>query len=124
MEQQAIDRCHRIGQKKVVHVHYFVGEDTVEQDVWDKSSSKRRMAETMLHDPNREVLSRQSRRRLTFAEMQRMIWGGASDSDHRRVSALVRSALDRREAPEQAAANLMANAAVCRTVALSCCRAV
>lgn len=40
---QAMDRAHRIGQKKVVHVFRLITEDTVEERIIQKAEIKLRM---------------------------------------------------------------------------------
>jgi SNF2 family DNA or RNA helicase len=50
VEDQAIDRCHRIGQKKPVHVHRIIVKDTVEDRILTIQEKKRDQIESAL-DP-------------------------------------------------------------------------
>mmetsp|Transcript_6315 Transcript_6315/g.15629 ORF Transcript_6315/g.15629 Transcript_6315/m.15629 type:complete len:261 (+) Transcript_6315:3-785(+) len=43
MDRQAMDRCHRIGQTKDVHVYRLISEYTVEENIWRKQIQKRRL---------------------------------------------------------------------------------
>ncbi|EUD67025.1 adenosinetriphosphatase [Plasmodium inui San Antonio 1] len=43
IDKQAMDRCHRIGQTKDVHVFRFVSEYTVEENIWKKQLQKRKL---------------------------------------------------------------------------------
>ncbi|CRG98882.1 Snf2-related CBP activator, putative [Plasmodium relictum] len=43
IDKQAMDRCHRIGQTKDVHVFRFVCEYTVEENIWKKQLQKRKL---------------------------------------------------------------------------------
>ncbi|KAI9183819.1 hypothetical protein H9P43_002871 [Blastocladiella emersonii ATCC 22665] len=45
VEKQAIDRCHRLGQKRQVHVFRFAMEDSIEERVLALQGKKRKMAE-------------------------------------------------------------------------------
>ncbi len=47
-ETQAVDRAHRIGQDKTVHVYRLVARDTIEQKVMDLKARKSRLFEAVL----------------------------------------------------------------------------
>ncbi len=38
--QQCEDRAHRIGQKDIVHIHYLVAKNTLDEHVWAALSKK------------------------------------------------------------------------------------
>jgi len=50
VEDQAIDRAHRIGQKKTVHVIRVIAEDSIEGEVVALAQKKRLAAQTVLQD--------------------------------------------------------------------------
>ncbi|MCO5564182.1 hypothetical protein L7F22_017839 [Adiantum nelumboides] len=41
MDQQAQDRCHRIGQTREVHIYRLISESTIEENILKKSNQKR-----------------------------------------------------------------------------------
>eukprot|EP00400_MALV-I_sp_L67-5_P000198 gene198-425_t len=43
MDRQAMDRAHRIGQKRDVHVYRLLSEHSVEENIWRKQLQKRRL---------------------------------------------------------------------------------
>uniref|UniRef100_A0A183IH08 Helicase domino n=1 Tax=Soboliphyme baturini TaxID=241478 RepID=A0A183IH08_9BILA len=45
MDAQAQDRCHRIGQTKDVHIYRLICEKTVEENILEKASQKRKLGE-------------------------------------------------------------------------------
>jgi E1A-binding protein p400 len=52
MDQQAQDRCHRIGQTREVHIYRLVTEKTVEENILKKSNQKRHMNKLVIGDGN------------------------------------------------------------------------
>lgn len=49
---QASDRCHRIGQKNAVNVWYFLGEDTIDQDIYVLIEEKRKVVDASTEGTN------------------------------------------------------------------------
>ena len=49
-EQQAVDRIHRIGQERDVHVHRLVAQGTIEEKVMDLKESKAALFEAVVND--------------------------------------------------------------------------
>lgn len=52
MDKQAQDRCHRIGQLKVVHIYRLISKLTVEENILKKSLQKRLLDEMVLKQGN------------------------------------------------------------------------
>lgn len=50
VEDQAVDRAHRIGQKKTVHVIRLIAEDSIEGEVVLLAEKKRQAAQSVLHE--------------------------------------------------------------------------
>jgi SNF2 family DNA or RNA helicase len=48
VEEQAVHRCHRIGQRKAVHITRFVTRNTIEQYCFDIAERKRKIGEAVL----------------------------------------------------------------------------
>lgn len=46
---QAMDRCHRIGQKNPVNIYRFISERTIEQHILQKATSKRKLERLVIH---------------------------------------------------------------------------
>ena len=46
---QAQDRCHRIGQTKPVVVYRMVTENTIDQEIVERASAKRRLEKMVIH---------------------------------------------------------------------------
>ncbi len=57
VERQAVDRSHRIGQTKPVHVYRLVCRNTVEEKVLELQAEKRKLAETLLSEADGTILS-------------------------------------------------------------------
>jgi SNF2 family DNA or RNA helicase len=55
VEQQAIDRAHRIGQTKPVVAYRLIAKDTVEEKVQELQKSKRDLAKALIGDENRLI---------------------------------------------------------------------
>ena len=49
VEDQAVDRVHRIGQKKEVHIYHFLTKGTIEGKIIRRQAYKREMAKVVLH---------------------------------------------------------------------------
>ncbi|KEP63342.1 UNVERIFIED_CONTAM: SWI2/SNF2 SRCAP/Ino80 [Hammondia hammondi] len=48
MDRQAMDRCHRIGQTRDVHVYRLVTEHSIEENIWRKQLQKRLLDEVVI----------------------------------------------------------------------------
>ncbi|ESS33363.1 SWI2/SNF2 SRCAP/Ino80 [Toxoplasma gondii VEG] len=48
MDRQAMDRCHRIGQTRDVHVYRLVTEHSIEENIWRKQLQKRLLDEVVV----------------------------------------------------------------------------
>lgn len=74
VEDQAIDRAHRIGQKKTVHVIRLIAEDSIECEVVALAQRKRLAAQTVLQDgfKNAANLTRDEVRGLLLKEIDRI----------------------------------------------------
>ena len=48
VEQQAIDRTHRIGQEKKVFIYKFIAKDTVEEKILSLQNRKKRLASSLI----------------------------------------------------------------------------
>jgi SNF2 family DNA or RNA helicase len=55
VEQQAIDRAHRIGQTKPVVAYRLIAKDTVEEKVQELQKMKRDLARALIGDENRLI---------------------------------------------------------------------
>lgn len=56
VENQAIDRAHRIGQNKTVHVYRLLTQDSVEQRIMDLKSKKASLASALMDNAKAETL--------------------------------------------------------------------
>lgn len=48
MNDQAVDRCHRIGQTKPVTVYVLVAADTVDETIYRRAAGKKEKSESLL----------------------------------------------------------------------------
>lgn len=73
VEDQAIDRAHRIGQKKTVHVIRLIAEDSIECEVIALAQKKRVAAQSILHESfkNASSLSKDEIKALLLHEIDR-----------------------------------------------------
>jgi SNF2 family DNA or RNA helicase len=74
VEDQAIDRAHRIGQKKAVHVIRLIAEDSIEGEVVSLAHKKRLAAQSVLHEgfKNAANLTKEEVRNLLLREIDRV----------------------------------------------------
>ena len=66
VEEQAMDRAHRIGQQRDVTVHKIVIEQTVEDRILELQKRKREMIESALDPSGQKQMARLSREELLF----------------------------------------------------------
>lgn len=66
IEEQAIDRAHRIGQMRPVHVHRILVQKTVEDRILDLQNKKRELIEGALDETAGKRISRLGERELKF----------------------------------------------------------
>lgn len=76
VEEQAIDRVHRIGQTRDIHVTRFKMKGTVEEKIYTICESKRSKVAGALGESSAESLGR---RKLTMAEMMLLFTGTAEE---------------------------------------------
>jgi non-specific serine/threonine protein kinase len=57
VESQAVDRAHRIGQKKQVHVYYLITSDSIEAKMRELQSKKKEMVAALISGDNNSPLS-------------------------------------------------------------------
>jgi len=74
VEDQAVDRAHRIGQKKTVHVIRVIVEDSIESEVVALAQKKRIAAQSVLHEGFKTAanLSKEEVRNLLLREIERI----------------------------------------------------
>lgn len=74
VEDQAVDRAHRIGQKKTVHVIRVIAEDSVEGEVVALAHKKRLAAQSVLHEGFKTAasLTKDEVRGLLLREIDRL----------------------------------------------------
>ncbi len=74
VEDQAIDRAHRIGQKKTVHVIRLIAEESIEQEVVALAQRKKAAAHSLLHDGFRTTsnLTKEEVQSLLAHELERL----------------------------------------------------
>eukprot|EP00899_Mesostigma_viride_P018488 jgi/Mesvir1/26640/Mv24037-RA.1 len=77
MDQQAQDRCHRIGQTREVHIYRLVSEGTIEENILKKATQKRALDDLVIQKGgyNMEFFSRLDPRELFGGKMaaQRLV---------------------------------------------------
>lgn len=66
IEEQAIDRAHRIGQLRDVHIHRILVEKTVEDRILDLQEKKRELIEGALDEKARKNVSRLGTQELAY----------------------------------------------------------
>jgi SNF2 family DNA or RNA helicase len=67
VEQQAIDRAHRMGQKKTVHVFKLIAKGTIEEKIYELQQKKQALVEKVIQ-PGEQVLST-----LTEADIEEIL---------------------------------------------------
>lgn len=74
VEDQAVDRAHRIGQKKTVHVIRLIAEDSIECEVVALAQKKRIAAQSVLHEgfKSAATLTREEVKGLLLREIDRV----------------------------------------------------
>lgn len=83
VEDQAIDRAHRIGQKKTVHVIRLIAKDSIECEVVALAEKKRSAAQSVLHEgfKSATTLTREEVRNLLLREIDRLRPAGHEESE-------------------------------------------
>ncbi|RLV91995.1 ATP-dependent helicase ULS1 [Spathaspora sp. JA1] len=66
VEEQAMDRAHRIGQQREVHVHRILVEQSVEGRIMELQSMKKELIESALNEKDMKNVSRLGKRELGF----------------------------------------------------------
>ena len=66
IENQAVDRAHRIGQRKIVKVHRILVEETVEDRIVALQDKKRALVESALDEKASKNLGRLGKRELAY----------------------------------------------------------
>ena len=66
IEMQAVDRAHRIGQQKPVHVHRLLAKDTVEDRITELQEEKRKFVDAALDEGESKNIGRLSTRDLQY----------------------------------------------------------
>ncbi|KAI5952058.1 hypothetical protein CANMA_005137 [Candida margitis] len=66
VEEQAMDRAHRIGQEREVHVHRILVSNTVESRIMELQDNKKRLIGDALDENEMKSISRLGRRELGF----------------------------------------------------------
>lgn len=66
VEMQAVDRAHRIGQRRVVQVHRLLVQETVEDRIIELQNKKKELVEAALDEKQGATLSRLGERELRF----------------------------------------------------------
>jgi SNF2 family DNA or RNA helicase len=81
VEDQAVDRAHRIGQKKTVHVIRLIAEDSIEGEVVHLAEKKRQAAHSVLHEGFKTSanLTKDEVRSLLLKEIDRALPSDKSD---------------------------------------------
>jgi SWI/SNF-related matrix-associated actin-dependent regulator 1 of chromatin subfamily A len=51
---QAMDRCHRIGQKNNVNIHYFIAKDTIVEEMLQLLEEKQKIIDNILDGKNQD----------------------------------------------------------------------
>jgi SNF2 family DNA or RNA helicase len=66
IEEQAIDRAHRIGQMREVHVHRILVPQTVEDRIVELQDKKRQLIDGALDEKESKNIARLSTRELAY----------------------------------------------------------
>ncbi|KAL6759128.1 hypothetical protein V8C86DRAFT_3092175 [Haematococcus lacustris] len=97
MDQQAQDRCHRIGQTREVHIYRLVSENTIEENILRKSDQKRQLDWMAIQSGgfNTEFLQKLSINDLFAASQKAAVnTGGAGAPSAADLKAALKSAED------------------------------
>ncbi|CAM6123019.1 unnamed protein product [Calypogeia fissa] len=66
VEDQAVDRTHRLGQTKEVHVHFFQLEGSIDVQVLSLQESKQKMADNIMNFSSRKPKHRDNNQDLDY----------------------------------------------------------
>jgi len=77
VDLQAQDRCHRIGQTKPVVIYRFIARGTIDEQIIERATAKRRLEKLVIHSEKFKKLTEDDVRNemtaLTAAELQRLL---------------------------------------------------
>lgn len=76
---QAMDRAHRIGQKKQVKVFRFITENAIEEKVLERAAQKLRLDQLVIQQGRNSNIGQQSNKAASKDELLNMIQHGAAD---------------------------------------------
>uniref|UniRef100_T1J3S6 Proliferation-associated SNF2-like protein n=1 Tax=Strigamia maritima TaxID=126957 RepID=T1J3S6_STRMM len=77
---QAVDRCHRIGQKKPVVIYRLVTANTIDQKIVERAASKRKLEKLVMHK-DKFKSGKTEKKHFTKSEMLELL----KSQDHERV---------------------------------------
>ena len=71
-EQQAIDRAHRIGQQREVHVHRFIMANSIEEQIQQLQAEKQSVTDAYLKEGGGALPGNAFRKALGINELRRL----------------------------------------------------